>query len=262
MKVRFLHISDLHFSFTYDKGDERFCKMMKKMTSPLEQIKKLFDGVEKNFDFVCVTGDICEYGTVEEYRFIHDWLEAYFGCQIFAVSGNHENKQSFIHGFLNEEHLDPLYQECIVNGLRVICFDSSDERHNDGIVTDDSCKMLAKSLENKDIPTIVLTHHHLIDDQFEMPVAQYGDEFREIIRNSNILAVLNGHTHHPYEGVFEGKPYYTAGSLSFVCECTDNRLDCYEHASAQQFTYEDGILTKTVFEEKNEPVFIDSFSLK
>ena len=85
------------------------------------------------------------------------------------------------------------------------CFDSSDEKFNDGLITDKSCMLLRKSLENRDIPTVVLTHHHLIKKQFEMPVAQYGDEFREIIRNSNILAVLNGHTHHPYEGVFEGR---------------------------------------------------------
>ena len=261
MRVKFLHISDLHFSFTYDKGDERFCRMMIKMTSPLEQIKKLFDEVEKDFDFVCVTGDICEYGTVEEYRFIHDWLEAYFGCRIIGVSGNHENKKAFIHGFLGKDHLDPLYEEHEFDGFRVICFYISVEKFNDGLITDKSCMLLRKSLENRDIPTVVLTHHHLIKKQFEMPVAQYGDEFREIIRNSNILAVLNGHTHHPYKGVFEGKPCYTAGSLSFVCECINNELHCYEHASAQRFTYENGVLSKTVFEENSKPVFIDSFKL-
>ena len=261
MRVKFLHISDLHFSFSYDKGDERFCRMMKKMTPPLEQVKKLFDDVEKDFDFVCVTGDICEYGTVEEYRFIHDWLEAYFGCKVIGVSGNHENKKAFMQGFLGKENCDPLYEEHDINGFRVICFDSSDENANDGLITSDSCNLLRKSLEEKDIPTIVLTHHHLISSQFDMPVAQYGNEFREIIRNSNILAVLNGHTHHSYEGNFEGKPYYTAGSLSFVCECINNELNCYEHASAQRFVYDNGILSKTIYEEKNDPHFIDRFSI-
>ncbi|MBQ1315619.1 MAG: metallophosphoesterase [Erysipelotrichaceae bacterium] len=261
MRTKFLHISDLHFSFTYERGDRNFCEMMKKMSSPLEQIRRIFDEDEKDYDFVCVTGDICEFGTEEEYRYIHDWLQDYFGCPVIGVSGNHEDKQAFIHGFLDLNQLDPVYQEYYFNGFRVICLDSSDEKHNDGIITHESCQMLRKSLKDRETPTIVITHHHLIEDQFDMPIAIYGDDFREIIRSSNILAILNGHTHHAYEGTFEGRKYYTAGSFSFLCSCTDNVLNCYEHASGQQFVYEDGVLTRTVLEDESDPVFLDKFRI-
>ena len=85
--IRFLHLSDLHYSETYEKGNICFTRMMRKMTSPLEQIKRVFDNREKDYDFVAITGDICEYGTEKEYAFIHDWLEKYFGCPVIGVSG-------------------------------------------------------------------------------------------------------------------------------------------------------------------------------
>ena len=259
--IRFLHLSDLHYSETYEKGNICFTRMMKKMTSPLEQIKRVFDNREKDYDFVAITGDICEYGTEKEYAFIHDWLEKYFGCPVIGVSGNHEDKEAFRHGFLGLEQLDPLYQEYFFSELRVICLDSSDEKHNDGLISAESCCLLKKSLLNKNIPTVILTHHHLIDGQFDMPPAEFSDEFRNVIRESNILAILNGHTHHVHEGLFEGKKCYTAGSFSFVGEVKEGKLYCYEHACGEEFCYDDGNLTRIIIEDKSEVREIDSFVL-
>ncbi len=239
MTIKFAQISDLHYSSDYPNRAGEYLEVMSKMDDPFSQLKSLFDQKKKDFDFVLLTGDICEYGTVFEYQRVKQKLREYFNCPIYSTSGNHENKANYLKGFLDKDYEQTLFEDYLGENYRVICLDSSNEKYQNGYISLESCRLLKEALNKKTgLPTFLITHHHLLDEQFKMPKAIYPEEFKEIIRNSGITAIFNGHTHHVYQGKFEGVPYYTCGSLSFVAEVNNQMLDFYQHPSAYIYNYD------------------------
>ena len=73
-----------------------------------------------------------------------------------------------------------------------------------------------------------MLHHHLLKDQFTTPSIDFDDSFEEVINSSDIIGIFTGHTHHPFKGVFADKPYFTAGSLSFVGYDENNGIVRFE----------------------------------
>lgn len=240
--MKFLHISDLHYLIDYEGKGGRYNKVIRRMEDPFKQLAGLLDGYEGNFDFVIVSGDICEYGEVEDYLAVRKKLEEIFNCPVLTGSGNHDNRDKLMTAFDKVSEKGELFEEYRFNDLRVIMFDSSDPDHNDGLISETTCDLLQEALKDKSVPAILVTHHHLLADQFVMDRAEYPERLRKIIREGNVVAVLTGHTHHIYHGEFEGKQYHTTGSLSFVGESDDKKLSFYQYPSALVFEYEDGVL--------------------
>lgn len=236
--MRILHISDLHYSDNYQLHESAYTKLMSQMDNPLKQLNTVLQQ-DKEYDLVLLSGDICEYGSTEEYRKVKQYLDDYFHCPVLVTAGNHDEINNLISGFELETEEGELFEVHDINGLRVICLNSGSAEYNDGYISEKSCDLLEKTLKtDKDI--IVMTHHHLIRNQFVMPAAEYPARLCQIIRDSNVMAVLTGHTHHFYEGEFEGKPYYTTGSLSFVVDQNKKgELEFYENPCAVVYEYHD-----------------------
>ncbi len=245
MTVRFLHLSDFHYLRDYRGKGKQYCEIVNAMDDPFAQLRSLLKKVRENYDFVIISGDVCEFGETDDYTSFRRRLKRLFhDVPVFITTGNHDLRANFCRGYLKQEPVLPLFSDDICNGIRIIMLDSSDENHPDGIITEESCDLLEKALEKKTgLPTLLVTHHHLIEEQFSMPPAQYPQRLRDIISRSEITAVLTGHTHHPYRSDFCGKPYFTAGSLSFVAdESSDGKLRFYQKPSVSLFTLEDGKL--------------------
>lgn len=241
--MKFLHISDLHKLLDYRGKGGKYNGVISRMKDPFVQLDELLRDSEDRFDFVIVSGDICEYGEVEDYLFVKEKLEQTFSCPIFVCSGNHDNREKLIEAFQKKKTEGELFEQIQLEGVRIIFFDSSDPMYNDGFVSEKTCDLLEEALNRKcDVPTILVSHHHLLDEQFAMPKAQYPSRLKEIIANGDIAAILTGHTHHIFHGTFMGKPYHTSGSLSFVGEECDGKLFFYEQPSAIVFTLKDGVL--------------------
>ncbi len=237
MTTRFLQISDLHFSLDYQKHHNQYTKILSNMDLPFIQLEELLTGVDKDFAFVVVSGDICEYGSEDEYQICKDKLHEIFNCPIYTVCGNHDKRDNYFKVFEEKE-----FHDVIEGSYRIICLDSSSEEYNDGYISKDSCEKLEEALKIKTgLPTILVTHHHLIEDQFAMPMAKYPDKLKDIIKDSEINLIITGHTHHPYHGQFCGKEYYTTGSLSFVAENEERKLNFYQQPSISIYEIGDDI---------------------
>jgi Icc protein len=263
MTIRFAHLSDLHYSKDYSLLTGKYAGIMTQMDNPLSQLTSLFSSHQtEKFDFVLLSGDICEHGTVEEYSYIHHQLTDYFQCPILATSGNHENKEAFITGFLNQQLSDPLFTEYHVCGLRVLALDSSSYQYPDGYISMASCQVLRNALaDDSPAPILLMTHHHLLAKQFSMPMAKYPEEFSKLVHDPRIVGVFTGHTHHIFEAQFDGKPYYTTGSLSFVGQRNSTSLDFYQHPAALLFTLDaQGLKAEKI--ESNDCKFLGSIKLE
>lgn len=255
----FLHLSDIHFLREYKKAEEGYNSIFNNMSNPIIQIKSVLEKIDKNtLDFIIITGDLVESGKSEDYKCLKENLESLFGDIPYIVTlGNHDNKKEFYKGWFNEELGDIPYNRIMeIGDLKIISFDNSKYHENNGIINLDQYEWLRFELEKdteKDI--ILMLHHHLLKEQFNLPPVSFSKEFEETISKSKVIGVFSGHTHHPYKGIFAGKPYFTAGSLSFVgYDEEDGRVRFEEATKCNLCKYENGKIFVKVIDvlEKNK----------
>lgn len=249
MKRQFLHLSDIHYLADYSGSGSFYSKIFERLTPPVTQLRNLLKRVDlKNVDLIIISGDLTESGTVTDYEKLKAQLKGIFGnTPIIVTPGNHDNIETLKKGWFGESPADSDSCNILVSeaGINVICLDSSSKEHPDGIITHEDCSWLEKILMvSKGTPTILITHHHLLDNQFSMPRADYPDKFVELIYSSGIIGIFNGHTHHFFRGEFAGKPYYTADSLSFSGEShVDGYTYFVERSGLSVFELEHGKLS-------------------
>lgn len=246
MKRNFLHLSDIHYLIDYSKCNSFYAEIFKESTPAVEQIRSLVKDMDfSDIDFVLISGDLTENGDVNDYKRLKTLLEEVFdNTPMIVTLGNHDNIREFKKGWLGSDDINDNAYNVLVNeaGINIISLDSSSETYPDGIIREADCDWLEQTLlVSKNEPTILLTHHHLLDNQFSMPRAQYTEKLIQLISNSSIIAIFNGHTHHFYSGEFAGKPYFTADSVSFSTEYVcDNQIYFVQRPGLTLFCLEDG----------------------
>lgn len=242
--MKFLHLSDIHFLREYPKAEKGYNSIFNNMTTPLLQIKRCLDKIELNdVDFIIITGDLVESGEWEDYKVLKKELEGMFnGIPYFITLGNHDNKEAFYEGWYNKEGSESYNVLEDIGELKVIGFDSSQYKNSNGFISNNQYSWLKNQLEiNEGKDIILMSHHHLIKEQFTTEAIQLKPNFEDIIRKSSVIGIFVGHTHHPYEGIFGDKPYFTAGSLSFVGYDESNGIVRFEEsAKCSLCTYSNG----------------------
>ena len=246
--MKFLHLSDIHFLRNYPKAESGYNSIFNNMTSPLIQIKRCIDRVDlKEIDFIIITGDLVESGTWEDYKVLKENLNKIFGDTKYIVTlGNHDNKEAFYKGWFNKEANAESYNHVEeIAGVKIVSFDNSQYKNSNGMISEKQKKWLKEELsKDLDKDAILILHHHILKDQFVTPSVEVDEEFEEIIRKSSIIGVFSGHTHHPYNGIFAGKPYFTAGSLSFIGMNEEGGTVKFEESAGFNLcTYIDGKIT-------------------
>ena len=233
--MRFLHLSDIHFLREYPKAESGYNSIFRNMTNPLIQIKRCIDKVDlKEVDFIIITGDLVESGNYEDYEVLKESLNNLFGEVPYIITlGNHDNKEAFYKGWLNKEVGQIAYNEVReIGDLAVISFDNSQYKNSNGLISEEQKIWLKEELKkHSDKNVILMLHHHILREQFVTPSVEADKEFEEVVRNSSIVGVFSGHTHHPYSGVFADKPYFTARSLSFIGKNEDDGTVRFEESA-------------------------------
>lgn len=253
----FLHISDIHFLRNYPKEVTGYSSILNKMSNPINKIEKCLEKISLDeVEFIIITGDLVESGTADDYIVLKEKLDTLFkGIPYFVTLGNHDNKSEFYKGWFEEENQhEPYNISEEINELKIIGLDISEYHNNNGEISQKQCEWLKEELiKSNGRDTILFVHHHLLKDQFNTPSVNVPEEFKIIISESSIVGIFTGHTHHTYKGVFEGKKYFTSGSLSFIGFDDKDGLIRFEDASSCNIcTYKNGeIDVKTVYGIEN-----------
>jgi 3',5'-cyclic-AMP phosphodiesterase len=225
--MNILHISDIHFRRAYEQCEDGYKGMLSKMQSPLIPLDYCIKKVKEKeeIDVLMISGDLTEDGEEEDYSFLKQHIENLIGKTKMVVTlGNHDKKANFRKGWLLEKESEKPYNEIHeFEELYVISFDNSVHENPNGIIENDQLIWIKEAFrKTKDKPVILLTHHHLLENQNILPTAVGSDALLEVMKNQNIICILNGHTHHHYMGMAAGKPYFTADSMSFCGEDEEN----------------------------------------
>lgn len=253
--MKFLHLSDLHYSSNYQNKGDNLNEVLLAMDNPLKQLNSIVNK-NKQYDFVLVTGDICEFGTVEEYQEVKSYLEKMFNCPIIGTAGNHDNIENFEKGF------NDLFYVKEVGQVKIISFNSADAKNDDGIVKDETITLLKKELAKEtDKKVLLMTHHHLFEKQFVLKNAENSDKVEEAIKNSDVTAIFTGHTHHFYVNSFANKPYFTTGSLAFVVKNEDEGLNVYQRPLISEYQLTDKAIICRVIEHKKNKLLISNLKI-
>ncbi|BCJ96008.1 metallophosphoesterase [Anaerocolumna cellulosilytica] len=253
--IRFIHMSDIHYRKEYkNSGFEALISA--KQHPEVNIIKCIQEEKKQGLDFVLITGDLTHEGERSDYQALARLLEDQLGdIPYILLPGNHDKRKAYQAVFSTQAStlaetytlaetstIDAVYN---IKGLRIITLDSG--YCINGIIHNQQLHWLKEILSKPSkLGTLLALHHPLIPNQEGLECAAFDKELCEIIKNSDILGIFCGHTHHNYLSQFAGKPYFTSDSIAFSMTTIDDVLQFENQAAYNLVTLSDGILSAQV----------------
>ena len=215
------HISDTHFL-----GGERplygSVDTDNNLALALEQLER--SGA--NPEAIVITGDLADLAEPDAYERLKAQIEpvaARLGAQIIWVMGNHDERAPFSTAFLGGETTDPLDRVYQVGGLRIIALDTTVPGYHHGELTDAQLDWLRNELATPAPEgTLIALHHPPIPTPIEIMAIielQQQNRLADVLRGTDVRAILAGHLHYSTSGTFAGIPVSVA---SATCYAIDN----------------------------------------
>lgn len=205
------HITDLHIKMpgvlAYSRVDTAAC---------LARCVERLNALVPRPDAVLVTGDLVDFGTVDEYRHLQALLEP-LAIPVYLMVGNHDDRAAlrdvFTAPYLHEAPAaDSFVQYAFdVGHVRIIALDSQVPMTSPGTLCGERLDWLEAQLDQAaGRPVIVALHHppfatgigHMDDMALDGGAAAKLDAL--IRRYPNVERVLCGHVHRPVQTRFGG----------------------------------------------------------
>lgn len=177
------------------------------------------------------TGDLADKAQPEAYRTLKEMVEpiaAEFGAQVVWTMGNHDERAPYSRELFGTESLDNQDRVYDVSGLRIIALDTSVPGYHYGELTDDQLAWLADQLATPaPLGTILAMHHPPIPVPMT-PVAaiiELYDQHKlaEVIRGTDVRAILGGHFHFTSSSTFAGIPVHVASASCYTMDPAPNQ---------------------------------------
>jgi 3',5'-cyclic AMP phosphodiesterase CpdA len=175
-------------------------------------------------DAIVFTGDLAdkgEPGAYEKLRAIVDPAAERLGAKVVWAMGNHDDRASFREGLLDEAPgTGPVDRSYDVDGLRIITLDSSVPGHHHGALSRGQLLWLANELLTPAPHGTILALHHppvpSVQDLAVLVELRGQRELAEVVRGSDIRAVIAGHLHYSTTATFAGVPVSVASATCYT----------------------------------------------
>jgi 3',5'-cyclic-AMP phosphodiesterase len=179
-------------------------------------------------DAIVFTGDLADKGEPEAYRKIRSLVEpfaAQLGAELIWVMGNHDDRAELRRFLLDEApSMAPLDRVCMIDGLRMITVDTSVPGHHYGEVTPAQLDWLANELATPAPDgTILALHHPPIPSVLDLAVTvELRDQaaLGQVLRGTDVRAILGGHLHYSTNATFVGIPVSVASATCYTQDLT------------------------------------------
>ncbi len=175
---------------------------------------------------IVFTGDLADLGEPDAYtrlRGIVEPVAARMNAQVIWVMGNHDERPDYSRLLFDEESDAPQDRVYDIDGLRIISFDTTVPRYHHGEVTDDQLGWLADVLATPAAHgTILAVHHPPIPtpmlEAMGMLELQRQPRLAEVLRGSDVRAILAGHLHYSTHSTFAGIPVAVASATCYTLD--------------------------------------------
>jgi 3',5'-cyclic AMP phosphodiesterase CpdA len=216
-----LHLSDTHI---LPNEDDRLhgADTLQNLRTALAH----FDASGVALDGVVISGDLANSGDLAGYRRLRSVLDpwlARLGVPLIPAMGNHDVRVPFRQVMLDSSPSDePVDYVVWIGGLRVIALDWTVPGAPYGEVRSEQLAWLAAELATPAAEGSVLVFHHppAIEPgaQAHMMRLHEADLLEDVVRGTDVLAVLAGHVHHTLAGAFGGAFCSTAPAISYTVD--------------------------------------------
>jgi 3',5'-cyclic AMP phosphodiesterase CpdA len=220
------HISDTHLL----GGDRKLFGSLDVKANLEGLLGRLTEG-DQQIDALVFTGDIADIGEREAYSWIKatvDRTAAELGAKVVWVMGNHDERAPFAKELLGTESDGaPLDQVYDLNGLRLIVMDTTVPGYHHGHLDSNQLDWLKTQLaQPSDHGSVIAVHHPPI--RSHIPYARMIElvnmfEFEEVIRGSDVRAVLGGHLHYSTFGLCASIPVSVASATCYTVDTGANK---------------------------------------
>lgn len=216
-----IHLSDTHLladgALLADSIDTRA-----NLTATIERIRR----VSPAPDAIIVTGDLTDLGEADAYRALRDALEPLareLTAELVWVAGNHDEREVMREHLLDDAAVDaPITRELDLDGLRVLVLDSTVPGWHHGDLDTAQLAWLRERLrEPAPLGTILALHHPPLPSHipfFDILELRHQDAFADVIRDTDVRAILAGHLHHSTSGMFAGVPVSVAAATCYTMD--------------------------------------------
>lgn len=175
---------------------------------------------------IVITGDLADLGERDAYLRLRDAITPVadrLGSRVVWVMGNHDEREPFSELLLGESPTgEPLDRVHDVNGLRIIALDTTVPGFHHGALTDAQLDWLRRELA---VPaphgTLLALHHPPIPSPVEiMAIIELQEQSRlaDVIRGTDVRAILGGHLHYSTHATFAGIPVSVAAATCYTID--------------------------------------------
>ena len=166
------------------------------------------------------TGDLADLGEPDAYRALRDLVEPYadaIGAQVVWCMGNHDERAAYSRELFGSESDEPQDRVYDVAGLRIVSLDTSVPGWHHGELRQAQLAWLRDVLATPaEHGTILALHHPPIPSPM-LPVAEviellHTDRLADVVRGTDVRAILGGHYHFTSHSTFAGIPVSVAAA--------------------------------------------------
>ncbi|MCR2815265.1 metallophosphoesterase [Microbacterium jiangjiandongii] len=176
-------------------------------------------------DALLLAGDLVDRGDRSAYRRLRTLVEPVaerIGAEVVWAAGNHDDRAAMRAELPLPEAADPASPVCFTRwfgGLRVLVLDSTVPGAHWGEVGPEQEAWLREELSQRAPEgSLLVVHHPPLPTVLDLAVTvelRGQQELADVLRGSDVRAILSGHVHHPSFGTFAGIPVAVASSSAY-----------------------------------------------
>ncbi|MBO0845648.1 MAG: metallophosphoesterase [Nocardioides sp.] len=215
------HLSDSHL-LTGDARQYDAIDTAARFAAALDRLSRMDPAPQA----LVLTGDLADLGEPEAYRQLRALVEPVaeaMGAQVVWCMGNHDDRAAYSRELFGEESEAPQDRVYDVAGLRIISLDSTVPGWHHGELSDEQLVWLRDLLATPaEHGTILALHHPPIPSPM-LPVAEVielleTDRLADVVRGSDVRAILGGHYHFTSHSTFAGIPVSVASATCYLSD--------------------------------------------
>lgn len=216
--ISFVHLTDIHIS---KPGKKPFFGL--EMSDKLKAVWTEIGKFRTKPAFIVISGDLTHDGDVDDYRHLKDLLadaERSLGVRIHVALGNHDFRQPFREGYLEEAPSEASYYYSFMeNGLRVVVLNTQVMGSHLGRVDEEQLAWLDRLLSQAAPSGTILVHHHPVvltpTAMMDGHLLENAEDLARVIEGRDVIGLLSGHIHFHNIGTWHGIPCASADGVAF-----------------------------------------------
>ncbi|WP_339619871.1 phosphodiesterase [uncultured Salinibacterium sp.] len=182
---------------------------------------------------IVFTGDLADLGETDAYVRLREIVEPAakrMNAEIVWVMGNHDERDQYSKLLFDEQSDAPQDRVYMIEGLRIISFDTTVPGYHHGDISDEQLEWLRTELATP-APhgTVLAVHHPPIPtpmlEAMGMLELQRQDRLAAVLQGSDVRVILAGHLHYSTHSTFAGIPVSVASATCYTLDLSaENRL--------------------------------------